>query len=39
MAIGRWVARLAGAHHDGRLQAELARLGRCRHWEMAGAGK
>jgi DNA replication protein DnaC len=24
-----WVARLAGAHHAGHLQAELARLGRC----------
>ena len=23
-----WVARLADAHHDGRLQAELTRLGR-----------
>jgi len=24
-----WVARLAEAHHAGRLQAELVRLGRC----------
>ena len=41
-----WVARLAEAHHAGRLQAELTRLGRypllvidlCRSWNYAEAG-